>query len=449
MKNTHKMHNLAYDFTDKKVSPWGGVRLIHELYQKSNLKQICSEAPFHKPGSNRGFDPLEVVEGFMTSVILGAKRLSHSAILRHDEVIKEIFGWKKGMPSQSTLSRFFRKYDMEDNDRIFPALNRKWFEQFAIDKLTIDIDSTILTRYGTQDGVERGYNRTKHGRGSHHPILAFAAELQMVVNAWMRSGDSGAATDFNAFIDEMLHIIPKEKIGLIRADSGFYGRKHLQRIEDECLNYIVAVHMKAGLRAQIMQQTVWYPMVSDEDIGMEYCSFDWKAHNWTKARKFVIVRKDTDKRPNAGGKLLFPELEEFEKYRYVGFVTNLKLSSALIWQLYNKRADCENRIKELKYDYGIEGFCLTEMWATENAFRWVMVAHNLMALFKLKALSNRKHSPMLSTISFQCIAIGSYLSRSARKTVLKLSVSEKRRQFISRLFSKISDTSPPFEFSIE
>ena len=104
------MRLLDYEFTDKKISPWGGIRLVQELYERCGLKQIIRSLPLKAPGSNRGYCPYDMVEGFMTSVILGAKRLSHSGILRHDEVIREIFGWNKGMASQSTFSRFFSKY---------------------------------------------------------------------------------------------------------------------------------------------------------------------------------------------------------------------------------------------------------------------------------------------------------------------------------------------------
>ena len=443
------MHALDYKFTDKKISPWGGIRIVQELYRRCGLKGIIGSLELPQPGSNRGYDPVEVIEGFMVSVLLGAKRIAHAEVLRHDEVIRDIFNWKKGVPSQSTFSRFFRKYDMEANDRIFPSVMRQWFEQFALDKVTIDIDSTVISRYGTQEGVEVGYNSQKPGRGSHHPILAFVSELNMVANAWMRPGKAGAATDFEAFLDELLTIIPREKIGLIRADSGFYGKNHLNKLEKEGRNYVIAAHLKGGLRAQIFHQEHWYPLLDKQDIGIDYCSFTWKAHGWKKARRFVVLRKDVDRHPKTGGKLLFPELEAFESYKYVAFVTNMDLSSKMIWQIYNQRADCENRIKELKYDYGIEGFCFDDLYATENAFRWVMVIHNLMALFKLELLKERKHRTMLSTLNFQFIAIGSYLSKSARKTILNLSVKEKRKRFIEGLFSQLSGLSPPFTVSIE
>lgn len=172
-------------------------------------------------------------------------------------------------------------------------------------------------------------------------------------------------------------------------------------------------------------------------------------------RRIVVVRKDTRMHPKAGGKLLFPEIEEFESYTYAAFVTNMDLSNELIWQLYNQRADCENRIRELKYNYGIEGFCMEDFYATEAAFRWTMLAHNLMGLFRPQVLKHKHHPvlstmsthPVLSTMRFQCIAIGSYLDKSGRKTTLILSAKDKRKQFLEGLFAKVSNLSPPFQIS--
>lgn len=438
------MNGLPYDFIDKEVSPWGGLRLIEETYRRSGLKQYLEEECHDLPatGSNRGYSSVDLAEGFMISTILGATRLAHSGTLRHDEVIQRIFNWNKGMASQSTFSRFFRRFDQERNDKLFPAINRFWFSQLQLDKMTIDLDSTVITRHGRQDGVAKGYNPKRHGRGSHHPLIAFVAEAKMVANAWMRTGDSASSTDFTEFFDELLTIILPDQIGLFRADSGFCNETIMSRLEKENLSYIMATRMMGPLVRRIFEHKKWFPMGD----GYWSASFEYQGKGWSQPRRMVVVRKDTGKHPDTGGKLLFPEIEEFEKYKYTAFVTNVEFSAEMVWQLYNQRADCENRIRELKYDYGIEGFCMDDFFATEAAFRWTMVAHNLMSLFRLQVL-NHKHHPVLSTMRFQCIAIGSYLVKSGRKMTLKLSAKQKRRQFLEGLFSKVSNLSPPFLIS--
>jgi hypothetical protein len=47
-----------------------------------------------------------------------------------------------------------------------------------------------MTRYGNQEGAKKGYNPKKRGRNSHHPLIAFVAEVRMAVNFWLRSGNA-------------------------------------------------------------------------------------------------------------------------------------------------------------------------------------------------------------------------------------------------------------------
>jgi len=75
--------------------------------------------------------------------------------------------------------------------------------------LTLDIDSTVITRLGNQEVAKKGYNPKRHGRKSHHPIIAFVAEREMIANAWMRTGDSTSGTEFKEFLDNTFTMIPR------------------------------------------------------------------------------------------------------------------------------------------------------------------------------------------------------------------------------------------------
>lgn len=432
------MNAIPYEYIDKKVSPWGGLRLLQAYYDNSGLRDKLRQTGMYSPMSGAGYDHHEIAESFMISVILGANRLVESSALRLDEVVKEIFGWKMGMPSQSSLSRFFKKYSYDDSDRLFSFLWKSWFDSLKMDKVTLDIDSTVITRYGHQEGVEVGYNPTKPGRGSHHPILAFINELKMVANAWMRTGDSASPTDFEAFLTQTLEIVSPEKIGLVRADSGFSGNTCLSFLESKSLKYVIAMRLNAGIVEKILSCKAW-DTVKD---GMEVSTFDYKATGWGQSRRMVVIRKDIRKLPNSGGKAivkpksLFKEQDDYQNYRYSVMVTNAELSAVNTWTLYKLRAEAENQIKELKYDYHIDGFCLEKMHATEFAFRWIITAYNLMSFFR-RDIINKDVTHTLSVLKYKCIAIGAYLSRSGRVTRLKLSAQEKKRDYLDGLFEKI------------
>jgi hypothetical protein len=435
--------NICFEYTDRPVSAWGGMRLMKELVDKSGIRQQLTKLDLPFPGSNRGFSPVQIMESFWVSVWTGASRFTHSGWLRYDKVLQEIFQWKRA-PSQSTYSRFFHKFSWKRNTEVFIPLNQWFFQQLTLDNITVDLDSSVITRYGEQEGSKRGYNPGKPGRASHHPLMAFLPQTRMVINAWLRPGNTGSASNMENFLEETFRILQDKKVGLVRADSGFYGDDYLKYFENENrkLNYVVSAKLTRPLKWELLGAKNW----TQEKGGIQLCEFFYQAHGWNAPRRMIAARQQIDKRPKATGKKLFTEEELGGRYRYSVFVTNLNLPADEIWKMYRHRADAENRIKELKYDFSIDAFCLKKFWATEAAFRSIMLAYNLMSLFRHTVLQTASHAT-LSTLKFKCFAIGSWLATHAGKKVLKLSVSGQKRLWLDGLFAKVGDVSPPFVFS--
>jgi len=97
---------------------------------------------FDKPGSNCGYDPIVMIESFWVNVWLGGVNFSHTAMVRFDDGLKKIFGWKR-LPCVSTYTRFFKRFKREDIDNIFGKINRWFFEQMPERSFTVDLDSTV------------------------------------------------------------------------------------------------------------------------------------------------------------------------------------------------------------------------------------------------------------------------------------------------------------------
>jgi hypothetical protein len=212
--------SYGIEYTSQQVTAWGGMRLMKEILERSGVSEQLKKAALPTPRSNRGFSAEHIVESFFLNIWMGCERMAHTEVLRHDATLKALFGWKQ-TPSASTYSRFFNKFNLARNQDVFPTLQRDFFKKLELKKMTLDVDSTVITRYGTQEGCARGYNPQKPGRNSHHPLLAFVADVRMVANAWVRSGNTGAATRADDFLEETFSILGIERIGLLRADSGF------------------------------------------------------------------------------------------------------------------------------------------------------------------------------------------------------------------------------------
>jgi len=432
------MVNLPIDYSDKQVTPYGGMSLMKRFLDQTGIRSFLRELDLPKPGSNRGYSPDHIIESFWLSIWTGASRYIHCDWLRYDKVLQSIFQWDQ-MPSQSTYSRFFGKFSQKKNTEVFPVLQNWFFDQISVDNITVDFDSTVITRYGDQQGSTKGYNPNKRGRNSHHPLMAFVGQTRMVANAWLRPGNTADSSSCKSFMQETFdEALKGKKVGLVRADSGFYTEELLSYLEVERHNYIMATRMYPNVKNAVWGLDNWVGLTKGIELNEMVFS-----HENGKPRRYIIVKKRVDIRPKAGGKQLF---EELPGYRFSCYVTNLDLPLDQIWNIYNTRADCENRIKELKNDFGLESFCLQDFWATEASFRFIMVAYNLMSLFRHFAL-NHHNRATLKTLKSYCFALGAWKVSHANKEVLKISLPTKRRPWMDGIFRQIKNLSPPFDYS--
>jgi len=427
-----RSEGLEWRFTDKQYTAWGGLRLVEEMLRRIGLTEALRRSGMPEPGSNRGCDPVEVMQAFLVSIWVGATRFAHTALVRFDRVLQEMFSLE-GVPSISTFTRFFRRFGRKQVEEVFGSLSRWFWELLEPMNLTLDLDSTVLTRYGRQEGSARGYNPHRRGRSSHHPMLAFAAELRMVVHGWMRPGNANANNNAEGFFREVLALLqPRHRIGLVRGDCGFSTDKLMNLWEVEGINYIVATRMMLSVRRVLSGKINWVEIVP----GVSVSEVEYTAWGWKKTRRLVVVRELA--KSKEGARLLL----EVPGYEYSLYLTNLTLPPTEIHRLYAARADSENRIKELGQDFGLRGFVSQKFWATEAAFRAVILAYNLMALFRQAALK-AAHYQMLATLRVHCFAIGASLGRQGHKRILRLGLSPPRRAWFEGLFASSKQITLP------
>jgi hypothetical protein len=91
-----------------------------------------------------------------------------------------------------------------------------------------------------------------------------------------------------------------------------------------------------------------------------------------------------------------------------------------IWRDYNRRADMENRIAELKHDLAADDFCLRQFFDTEAAFRSILLLFNLLGEFQRACRFTRYRQP--ATLRAQIFLCGALLGRAGRRLVLHLSI---------------------------
>ncbi len=335
-----------------------------------------------------------------------------------------------------TVTRYFGGFSQGQVQHLVEAVGRGlWGRLIPADPAAVlDLDSTIFERYGQQEGSLKGHNPRKHGRPSHHPILAMLAGSKRVLHAWLRSGNTGTARGVEAFLDESLHRLPAHtRVRTVRADSGFYVADFLAALEKRGLQYAVAARMQPPLRRAIGGLRDWRPF----GRGVEVSELFWQPPGWSTVRRLVVVREVLAERPDAAGRRLI----ELPGYTCHAVVTNLISQPEEVWRFYNGRADCENRIKELKLDFAADGFCLHSFDGTEAVLQLNCLLLNLLTTFKNEVLQDP--APTLATLRHSLFVIGGLLRVTTRRSRLLIgALSDRVRNRLGQLLVRLDGLSP-------
>ena len=430
-----EVNQVRIEFTNKPITAWGGICTIVAKYMESiGFKNwVTTNIPVTETSPNaKGIYP-KILAHFLT-VLCGGRRFSHIQWWSNGtDVIRATFGINWLPSTTSVITRFWEKFASE-------AICNRWtkklrefssviIEAEGISEDNLNLDSSVITRYGDQQGAHRGYNPKKPGRKSHHPLLAFIGS-GYVVNLWNRSGDTSSAHQCVAFYDQTRKSLPlKFSIRYVLADSGFYRIKFIKYLEQHGLRYIIAVPFQRCIQNHIIMfsQNVWIPVSKGIDVTELF--FQHQAKEWDKPRRYVLVRKDTGLRPDAIGRQpeLFKEFVELEHYRYNLMITNAdELSPVEVWRELRPRSRDENVIKELKTNYGWDAFNLNSFWATEAVLATIaMLYHNLIHYLLRNLLGNNAKPFGLGTLRMKYFILPAMLGSQGRKSVLRLGVKDK------------------------
>ena len=91
-----------------------------------------------------------------------------------------------------------------------------------------------------------------------------------------------------------------------------------------------------------------------------------------------------------------------------------------VWREYNKRACCENFIKEGIYGFGLDKVVSHSYGGNYAWFEILMLAYNLMNFFKEEVLNQKKVKNTIQTIRDRLFLIPGRLISTGRRRVLKL-----------------------------
>jgi hypothetical protein len=424
---------IRFVFTDHPITIWAGALLLRLYFELIGLRAVLQPllAPLAKRSNNQ-IPVTDVLLAWFYGLALGAERFAHFTRYRRDPLLPQLLGLAR-FPSPDTLRRFFLSFTYGQLTTVSEALMRASLARMPRILLghTLDLDSTVLCRYGSQEGSQIGYNPQKRGRPSHHPLLAFLSETRRLLWGTLRPGKAGPANGCIELLQQALTMLPSgHQIALVRADAGFFVTRFLTFLESRTLPYIIMARLTPVLRRLVIHrlpETAWRRVSPGIDVAETLVTLPcWMGQE----RRVVCLRQALRERPQAAGRRLL----ECPGYTYQLMVTSVPYAAEVVCRMYAGRADSENRIKELKDDLSLDTFCLQAFEATDAAFRLGCVAYNLLAGFRETVLPRCWFERRLRAVRDLVFLVGADLIPQGRRLHVRFAVPRaERSEFLTRL----------------
>lgn len=430
---------IAVEFTEQKLSGHAGSAPFWAWLHGKGWREKLEEHLPHRPAaSNNQLGAIDKAFAFIHGILCEARKLTHVAYFRNDPLVPELLGIKR-VGSQSSLSRFFAEFNSPGkNLRCFRPLWQWCVQQLPSRKggYTLDLDSTrLLHEDGHQQGVQVGYTRAGY-KPCLHPLVAILAEVRLVVQFWLRAGNTVCGNNVVGFFLDLWEQLPSHlRIRAVRADSGFCLVELLALWDRIKLPYIVVARLTEPVQRLVSKEIVWTP---SELEGTDVAECQYQAMGWPYPRRLILIRHRLAERPGAGGKKLI----DVPGYAFQVLVTSLPPSQSPldIWRDYNGRADCENVIKELQQGFALSTLCFRSFWATEAALSLATLTYNLSVLFQRHLGWQTKVT--IHSLRFWLFNTPGIIAHPAGKTTIKLAVPPRERDWWSRLWEKILSPFP-------
>jgi len=415
------------EFSARNLTSNAGLLLLLEHANKNGIFDLIDhDLVFENASTNK--IKMNHIKTMLCGNFIGIDKLERLKLLQSDPLVNE---FAISIKEPETVSRFLGNFSYKTTQMLREInfkLFRKLLRKSKLKSITIDIDSSVVNVEGHQEGAVKGYNPKKPGNRCYNIQFAFCDEIKAYLTGYLRSGDTYTANGAAEMIKEIMAHLKEEGLEItFRMDSGYFDDAILETIESLGGKYVIKGKGYPTLVAQVTDPSTTF--VTGES-GRETTEFVTALNTWEKDRRFVVSRVLKDEKDRA--QLSFLEGEEYD---YFCFVTNTEQSSEEVVDFYEKRGNCENYIKEAKYDMAVGHLLLQSFWANEAIFQLMMLAYNLFLLFKMDFAGEAEYRQQIKTFRLKYIFLAGKIIRTARSVIMKLSEKYPYREMYEQSFA--------------
>ena len=255
------------------------------------------------------------------------------------------------------------------------------------------------------------------------PMVGHIAETGQIVAVDFREGNVSPAKDNFGFIKQCQQALPEGcTLKALRIDAAGYQAKIIEYCDQQSIQYAIRAKTSASMKAQIkaVNDADWQPfldkrgqLVSDQDtFRTSFCIGGYKKA-FTLIIQRTVIKGQVDLELDTG------EMNQ-NGYIYRAIATNRdRLSNSEIIHWYNQRAeDSENRIKELKLDFGGDTLPCSDFNANALYFLISALSYNVFSLMR-ELLPQELASHRVITIRWRLYAVAAKVVKTGRRIWVK------------------------------
>jgi len=286
--------SLPVTFDNTTITAYGNFGLFEAMKQIIGFADMLRHHLTVSRHHNCTYSAAELIETMIDCAVLGLLRFSHMEALKHDpgyQKIKEI----DQVPDERTLRYLLSHLTLEHIKQLRQVNDAVLSLKADLDgprEVWLDIDDSVITVFGSQEGSEVGYNPRYHGRASYKTKVAFISGTGELVNAGLYGGKTASNGSFLDFLQETLGKLDPRKTVVkgIRIDKGFFDEKNFIYLEDNCIEYVCKAKLTSGMWKIITylnEQGAWQQL----DDTYSTAEIRLPLSTWEKARRSVFIRE--------------------------------------------------------------------------------------------------------------------------------------------------------------
>ena len=426
--------NLKIAWNHAGLTHFGGAYFLHEFIRVLQLRDfLARRLAYHRRNSD--YSVSQMLLALIYPIILGLDRIETASLLRSNGTFQYLTGLQS-FPDPQTLRRFLLNAPAQLREQLHRA-NDRLLQKFIHlpehrSRLIFDLDSTVLTVFGHQEGAAVGYNPRYRGKRSYDPLLCLEANSSFLWDVELRRGDAGTWAGSEELLACCFRSTPSEIRELrVRADAGFGYGPVLEMLEARPAQYAVVARMIPSLKREL--RGLRYEAMNP---SWEIAEFAHHPHDWSHARRCIVARRKIEPSDPQ------PTLFTLERYAYRAWHTNLPLTPAGVWHFYDGRAGIEPRIGEIREDYALRNIPTRAFAANALYLEVIRLAYNLVTAFQRSCLPEEWQNLTLSKLRHRLLWLPGELTRPQNRPTLRLANSRLIGMWAEKILRRVHKLKP-------